>query len=100
MNEKLYRAKSQMPLPSSPFPSSSASYTVDSKIVTCYLSNLSCAPGVVKLITAAGVLNVESVKSASDFSYSSPSYAGSGYRIVGDAGGKNSMKSHTVITIC
>ena len=28
-----------------------------------------------------------SVKSASDFSYSAPSYAGRGYRIIGDAGG-------------
>lgn len=27
------------------------------------------------------------VKTASDFSYSAPSYAGPGYRIVGDAGG-------------
>ena len=89
MNEKMYRAKSQMPLPTSPFASSSAPYPVDSTIVTCYLSNLSFAPGVVKLITSAGTLNVGSVKSASDFSYSSPSYAGNGYRIVGDAGGKN-----------
>jgi flavine halogenase len=92
MNEKLYRAKSQMPLPTSPFASSSVPYPVDSTVVACYLSNLSCAPGVVKLITSAGTLNVGSVKSASDFSYSSPSYAGNGYRIVGDAGGK---KSHT-----
>lgn len=31
-------------------------------------------------------MDVGSVKSASDFSYSAPSYAGNGYRIVGDAG--------------
>ena len=92
MNEKLYRAKSQMPLPPSPFESPSAP---NSTMVACYLSNLSCAPGVVKLITPSGVLNFGSVKSASDFSYSSPSYAGNGYRIVGDAGGKNRLKSHT-----
>lgn len=95
MNEKLYRAKSQMPLPPSPFESSSAACTVDSTMVACYLSNLSCAPGVVKLITPDGVLSFGSVKSASDFSYSSPSYAGNGYRIVGDAGGKIRLKSHT-----
>ena len=84
-----------MPLPPSPFEPSFASFPVDSTMVTCYLSNLSCAPGVVKLITPAGVLNFGSVKSASDFSYSSPSYAGNGYRVVGDAGGKNRLKSHT-----
>ncbi|KAF8973166.1 hypothetical protein BDZ97DRAFT_1900957 [Flammula alnicola] len=37
--------------------------------------------------TSVGVvMNEKIVKSASDFSYSAPSYAGSGYRIVGDAG--------------
>lgn len=95
MTDKLYRAKFQLPLPPSPFTSSSTPYAVDSTMVTCYLSNLSCAPGVVKLITSVGVLDVGSVKSASDFSYSSPSYAGSGYRIIGDAGGENRTKSHT-----
>lgn len=52
-----------------------------------YLVNLSLAPGVVKLI-AKGKLVPGSVKSASDFSYSAPSYAGPNYRIVGDAGGQ------------
>jgi len=98
MNEKLYRAKFQLPLPPSPFASSCAPCSMDSTMVTRYLSNLSCAPGVVKLITPAGVLDLGSVKSASDFSYSSPTYAGNGYRIVGDAGGENGIKSHT--TIC
>ncbi|KAL9711644.1 hypothetical protein Ac2012v2_004715 [Leucoagaricus gongylophorus] len=50
-----------------------------------YLVNLNLAPGVVKLI-AKGKLVPGSVKSASDFSYSAPSYAGPNYRIVGDAG--------------
>ena len=86
-----------MPLRPSPFPLSSAPYNVDSTMVTRYLSNLSCAPGVMKLITPAGVLDFRSVKSASDFSYSSPSYAGSGYRIVGDAAGENRIKCHTII---
>ena len=97
MNEKLYRAKSRMPLAPSPFASSSALHPMDSTMVTCYLSNLSSAPGVVKLITPAGMLNVGSVKSASDFSYSSPSYAGSGYRIVGDAGGKNRIYNSSLM---
>lgn len=61
------------------------------------------APGLLKLIRsgrllqfdksesrmgAHGVEKVEGcVRTASDFSYSAPSYAGEGYRIVGDAGG-------------
>ncbi|KAF8160850.1 FAD binding domain-containing protein [Crassisporium funariophilum] len=86
MNEKKYKAKCLLPLPPSPFGDSTAQYSVDSTMVSRYLSNLSFAPGVVKLITRVGVLDEKSVKSASDFSYSSPSYAGNGYRIVGDAG--------------
>jgi len=48
---------------------------------------LSLAPGVVKLISQVGKLVEGSVKSATDFSYSAPTYAGNGYRIIGDAGG-------------
>ena len=62
---------------------------MDSILVHRYLSNLSFAPGVLKLITERGVLATEKeVRTACDFSYSVPSYAGNGYRIVGDAGGK------------
>ncbi|PPQ77190.1 hypothetical protein CVT25_011036 [Psilocybe cyanescens] len=87
MNEKVYKAKLQKPLPPSPFAAAAAVHsTTDSLLATRYLSCLSFAPGVVKLITASGVLVNGSVKSASDFSYSAPSYAGPGYRIVGDAG--------------
>jgi len=57
-------------------------------MTTRYLSNLSLAPGLVKLITEKGRMEVGSVKSASDFSYSAPTYAGKKYRIVGDAGGE------------
>lgn len=62
------------------------------------------APGILKLIRpgkllqssksetrmgANGVEKVEGpVRTASDFSYSAPSYGGLGYRIVGDAGGE------------
>lgn len=52
-----------------------------------YLASLNLAPGVVKLI-GKGMLVAGSVKSASDFSYSAPFYAGPNYRIVGDAGGQ------------
>ncbi|KAH9485155.1 Flavin-dependent halogenase armH1 [Psilocybe cubensis] len=87
MNEKMYKAKLQEPLPPSPF---AATATVnpssESALVMRYLSNLSLTPGVVNLITTSGKLINGSVKSASDFSYSAPSYAGPGYRIVGDAG--------------
>lgn len=51
-----------------------------------YLSNISLAPGVVELITPNGQMIEGSVKSASDYSYSAPSYAGNRYRIIGDAG--------------
>jgi hypothetical protein len=84
MNEKMYRAKSQQPLAPPVFTQGSSS---NSHLTIRYLSNISLAPGVVKLITFSGVLDEGSVKSASDFSYSAPSYAGNGYRIIGDAGG-------------
>ncbi|KAG5637513.1 hypothetical protein H0H81_004264 [Sphagnurus paluster] len=63
--------------------------TYDSPVSTMtarYLSNLSLAPGVVKLITPGGKMVQGSVRSASDYSYSASSYAGNGYRIIGDAG--------------
>lgn len=56
-------------------------------MVSRYLSTLSLAPGLVNLITTAGKMVKGSVKSATDFSYSAPSYAGPNYRIIGDAGG-------------
>ncbi|KAJ4483596.1 FAD binding domain-containing protein [Lentinula aciculospora] len=81
-------------------------------LVSRYLSNLHLAPGVVRLLCGKDVchsadetskpelkipvneeksqmqaeLEPGSVRSASDFSYSAPSYAGKGFRIVGDAG--------------
>ncbi|KAG1762096.1 putative halogenase [Suillus occidentalis] len=50
---------------------------------------LSRAPGVLKLIGTATLRNdgtPEAVKSASDFSYSAPSYAGDHFRLAGDSG--------------
>lgn len=56
-----------------------------------YLEELPKAPGVMNLIGEGGKLRnrdkPEGVKSASDFSYSAPSYAGPYFRIAGDAGG-------------
>jgi hypothetical protein len=84
--------------------STSSSSTLTS-LTSRYLACLALAPGVVRLIGdgklekvgkegGAGGDQVEGgvhVRSASDFSYSAPSYAGNGYRIVGDAGGSFSL---------
>ncbi|KDR75254.1 hypothetical protein GALMADRAFT_226924 [Galerina marginata CBS 339.88] len=86
MNEKVYKAKLQSLLPPSPFEPTATPLIADSTMTMPYLSNLSFAPGVVKLITSSGVLEEGSVKRATDFSYSAPSYAGPGFRVVGDAG--------------
>lgn len=53
---------------------------------THYREQLHLAPELVKLI-GTGELRTD-IKSASDYSYSASSYAGEGYRIVGDAGGE------------
>lgn len=64
-----------------------------STMTSRYLAHIALAPGVRRLIgdgklVGVGVDGEEGgVKCASDFSYSAPSYAGNGYRIVGDAGG-------------
>ncbi|KAF5341554.1 hypothetical protein D9758_012572 [Tetrapyrgos nigripes] len=59
----------------------------NSNTVSRYVSALSkLAPGIVKLITENGYMIEGSVKSASDYSYSAPVYAGPGFRIAGDAG--------------
>ncbi|KAF5384532.1 hypothetical protein D9757_006464 [Collybiopsis confluens] len=74
-----------------------------------YLAHLRSAPGVIRLLSGrdlggdsvsgvedrpfsyelSATLEPGSVRIASDYSYSAPSYAGKGYRIVGDAGGKS-----------
>ncbi len=53
---------------------------------TRYLAALELAPQLSKLLKG-GKLTSSSVKMTTDFSYSAPSHAGPGYRIVGDAGG-------------
>ncbi|KAJ7690717.1 FAD binding domain-containing protein [Mycena rosella] len=87
MNQKIYNEKMKEPseIPGC-FSPSSAPNPTNSAVVNRYLSNISLAPGVLKLITDDGVMQSGSVKSATDFSYSAPSYGDSGYRIVGDAG--------------
>ncbi|KAF8907986.1 hypothetical protein CPB85DRAFT_1376443 [Mucidula mucida] len=52
---------------------------------TRYLAALELAPQLSKLLKG-GKLTSSSVKMTTDFSYSAPSHAGPGYRIVGDAG--------------
>ena len=87
MNEKVFQAKNRGPL--APSAVSYFASPMDPILVHRYLSNLSFAPGVLKLIAERGRLATEKeVRCACDFSYSVPSYAGNGYRIVGDAGGK------------
>jgi flavine halogenase len=84
MNQKIYNSRldnANVTCPSRPRGPS------DSTLTSRYLSSLHLAPGVVNLITQSGILEGGSVKSASDFSYSANSYAGPGYRIIGDAGG-------------
>ncbi|KAG1776888.1 putative halogenase [Suillus placidus] len=60
-----------------------------SNLLAHYKEELSRAPGVLKLI-GNGILRndgkPEAVKSASDFSYSAPSYAGDHFRLAGDSG--------------
>ncbi|KAF9268722.1 FAD/NAD(P)-binding domain-containing protein [Marasmius fiardii PR-910] len=87
MNQDMYNArnKSDEPLVSL-FALHVAPNPTNSKTTARYLSDLSLAPGLLKLITAQGRMEAGSVKSASDFSYSAPNYAGRSYRIVGDAG--------------
>ncbi|KAF5325854.1 hypothetical protein D9611_000019 [Ephemerocybe angulata] len=86
MNEKMYHLRSNSPLPPSPFAESATPNSGNSALVTKYISSIGLAPGVVNLITQSGLMDEGSVKSANDFSYSSDSYAGEGYRIIGDAG--------------
>ncbi|KAG5725691.1 hypothetical protein E4T56_gene7323 [Termitomyces sp. T112] len=86
VNHKIFDRALKQPLPPSPFSHPSTFNPTNSKIIAYYLSALALAPGVVELITSGGSMVEGSVKSASDFSYSAASYAGSNYRIVGDAG--------------
>lgn len=72
--------KAPVGLPTVPNPSNSAT-------VARYISMFHLAPGIVKLITEHGSLAEGSIRSASDYSYSAPAYAGPGFRIAGDAGG-------------
>ncbi|KAJ3720114.1 hypothetical protein C8R42DRAFT_722771 [Lentinula raphanica] len=106
MNQARYIAQTQSRSSSSETPQS------ESSLVSRYLSNLRLAPGLMRLLCGKdaspsgnsglghdtkipegeehlhmrAVLEQGSVRSASDFSYSAPSYAGKGYRIAGDAG--------------
>ncbi|KAF9453992.1 FAD/NAD(P)-binding domain-containing protein [Macrolepiota fuliginosa MF-IS2] len=84
VNQKYYNAKADT-FPPAPFDEAQTLNAAASVLAARYLSNLALAPGVVRLVDQ-GKLVEGSVKTASDFSYSAPSYAGPNYRIVGDAG--------------
>ncbi|KAF9049926.1 FAD binding domain-containing protein [Panaeolus papilionaceus] len=86
MNEKAYKRRCQEPLPPSPFHPTCTPFEVSSMMTALYLANISLAPGLMRLVTDHSLLKESSVRSASDFSYSAPSYAGYRYRIIGDAG--------------
>ncbi|KAF7362166.1 hypothetical protein MVEN_00562700 [Mycena venus] len=92
MNQKIYNEKMKdRPEPTHFLPSSIPNPT-RSNMVNHYISNILLAPGVFKLMGNA-VMEAGSVKSATDFSYSAPSYGDCGYRIIGDAGGKLGVHS-------
>lgn len=57
-----------------------------------YVQEVHKLPGLMKLLQKATLRDSGqpgAIKSASDYSYSAPSYAGDHYRIAGDAGGKS-----------
>lgn len=87
MNEKKYAESAKKTLFPSPFVSEHMPRSHASSTASRYISALSLAPGLVDLVNPHGRLVQGSIRSASDFSYSAPSYAGNGYRIIGDAGG-------------
>ncbi|KAJ6576858.1 FAD binding domain-containing protein [Mycena sp. CBHHK59/15] len=88
MNQKAYaeKIKGSRPVEPTCFLPTAAPNPANSNMVNHYLMNIPLAPGVLNLITDQGVMEAGSVKSATNFSYSAPSYADRGYRIVGDAG--------------
>lgn len=74
----------------------SLSIRTSSTLAERYLGMLPLAPGVVELIGDGELVSVgeegmdeegPAVKSASDYSYSADTYAGPGWRVIGDAGG-------------
>ncbi|KAJ7342321.1 hypothetical protein DFH08DRAFT_874089 [Mycena albidolilacea] len=90
MNQKIYNDKMKQPAEPTYFLPSSIPNPTKSIMVNRYLCNILLAPGVAKLLGVA-VMEVGSVKSATDFSYSAPSYTDCGYRIIGDAGGESGI---------
>lgn len=91
------------PLPASSEPLSSrvpSNGRTHATLADRYLTFLHLAPGVQALIGDHATLErvedengqAPAARSASDFSYSADSYAGEGWRLVGDAGGKSSMR--------
>ncbi|KAK0212621.1 FAD binding domain-containing protein [Desarmillaria ectypa] len=86
MNEEVYNQNLKHLIPPSPFPSVSVPNHSNSDTASRYLASLSLAPHLVDLISSKGTFMEETIAKASDYSYSANSYAGNGFRIVGDAG--------------
>ena len=63
-----------------------------------YKASLALAPDLAKLVGDGDMIITKGVRMATDFSYSSPSYGGPGYRIVGDAGGEDDPGSKRTLT--
>ena len=75
-----------------------------SSTVARYRAMLSLAPNLIRLLGCGTLISKPSsdgfrspadtlVRSAADFSYSAPQYAGDSFRIVGDAGGVSNVSS-------
>ncbi|KAJ7859637.1 FAD binding domain-containing protein [Mycena olivaceomarginata] len=92
--QKIYNDKMKQPAEPTYFLPSSIPNPTKSIMINRYLCNILLAPAVAKLLGVA-VMEIGSVKSATDFSYSAPSYADFGYRIIGDAGAFRVSPSYT-----
>ncbi|KAG6826874.1 hypothetical protein H0H92_014078 [Tricholoma furcatifolium] len=64
---------------------------VSNPTTALYIEQLGYAPGLLNLLGAAELSS--DIKSAGDYSYSAPQYAGPGYRIAGDAGGPDDSEA-------
>lgn len=73
----------------------------ESDSLSFYHHELSRAPHIMALLVSATLVTDKGpvIRSASDYSYSATSYAGPGYRIVGDAAGERFMRLMACIAL-
>ena len=98
MDQKAHgvRSRAASSATTAPLPPTGTSASAQSTLAERYLTFLHLAPGVQALMGEGAELirvedengNAPAARSASDFSYSAEEYAGCGWRVVGDAGGK------------